>query len=184
MTRFLFPILSFISLVSFSQNPLWLRYPSISPNGKTISFNYKGDIYIVPVEGGNARAITTHKEHDFMSTWSADGKNIAFASNRYGNYDVFVMAAAGGAAMRLTHHSANDYPNSFDTNNNVLFSSTRLDSYLNSQFPSGSLNELYSINKDGELNQILTTPAERAQWNKTETKLLYQDRKGYENQWR
>lgn len=184
MTRFLFPILSFISLVSFSQNPLWLRYPSISPNGKTISFNYKGDIYIVPVEGGNARAITTHKDHDFMSTWSADGKNIAFASNRYGNYDVFVMAAAGGAAMRLTHHSANDYPNSFDTNNNVLFSSTRLDSYLNSQFPSGSLNELYSINKDGELNQILTTPAERAQWNKTETKLLYQDRKGYENQWR
>ena len=174
----------FSSALCFSQNPLWLRYPSISPDGATIAFNYKGDIYLVSSDGGEARPITTHKDHDFMSTWSADGKKIAFASNRYGNYDVFVMHSVGGVAQRLTYHSANDYPHSFDKDNNVLFSAARLDSYLNSQFPSRSLNELYSINSKGDLTQVLTTPAESAVWNKEKTKLLYQDRKGYENQWR
>ena len=173
-----------ISFVGISQTPLWMRYPSISPNGATIAFNYKGDIYLVSSDGGEARPITTHKDHDFMATWSADGKKIAFASNRYGNYDVFVMLAVGGKATRLTYHSANDYPYSYDTDNNVLFSASRLDSYLNSQFPSGSLNELYSVNRKGELSQVLTTPAESAVWNKDKTKLLYHDRKGYENKWR
>ena len=30
---------------TFSQTPLWMRYPAISPDGSTIAFNYKGDIY-------------------------------------------------------------------------------------------------------------------------------------------
>lgn len=173
-----------ISTAAFSQNPLWLRYPSISPDGNTIAFNYKGDIYLVASNGGGARAITTHKEHDFMPRWSNDGKNIAFASNRYGNYDIFEMPSIGGKANRLTFHSSNDYPHSYDKNTNVLFSSSRLDAHTNSQFPSGVLPELYSVNDKGDLNQVLTTPAQDVVWNKANTKLIYHDRKGYENEWR
>jgi Tol biopolymer transport system component len=29
------------------QTPLWMRYPAISPDGKTIVFSYKGDLYKV-----------------------------------------------------------------------------------------------------------------------------------------
>ncbi|MBL4624147.1 MAG: PD40 domain-containing protein [Flavobacteriales bacterium] len=184
MKSLLFIVSLFASLVSFSQGPLWMRYPSISPDGSTIAFNYKGDIYLVDAKGGKARAITTHTDHDFMPIWSNDGKQIAFASNRYGNYDIFVMPSGGAAATRLTYHSANDYPHSFDKEGNILFNAGRLDSYLNSQFPSGVLNELYSINETGNLRQVLTTPAESAVWNKDKSKLIYHDRKGYENQWR
>ena len=35
-----------------SQAPLWMRYPAISPDGKTVAFSYKGDIYTVPPVAG------------------------------------------------------------------------------------------------------------------------------------
>ena len=174
----------FIVVNTFGQAPLWMRYPAISPDGSQIAFNYKGDIYIVDTEGGKAQAITTHSAYDFMPTWSPDGKSIAFASNRYGNYDIFIMPSIGGNAKRLTHHSSDDYPNSIDGTGHIYFSSSRLDSYLNSQFPSGVLSELYSINENGDLSQVLTTPAENSVWNKDKTKLIYHDRVGYENAWR
>src|SRR3954466_4968042 len=81
-----------------SSEALWLRYPAISPDGRTIVFTYKGDLYKIPSSGGAASALTVHAAHDFMPVWSHDGKSIAFASDRYGNFDVFVIPAAGGAA--------------------------------------------------------------------------------------
>src|SRR5262245_30250542 len=69
----------------------WMRYPAISPDGRTIVFTYKGDLYKVASSGGAATALTTHTAHDFMPVWSHDGKQIAFASDRYGNFDVFVV---------------------------------------------------------------------------------------------
>src|SRR5215204_7520702 len=103
-----------LSIDGYAQNnPLWLRYPSISPDGKTIVFSYKGDLYKVASTGGDASPLTLHEAHDFMPVWSRDGKWIAFASDRYGNFDVYVMPAGGGEAKRLTYHSANDIPYDF-----------------------------------------------------------------------
>lgn len=49
----------------FADNdPLWMRYPAISPDGGTIAFTYKGDIYTVPATGGKATQLTTHQAHD------------------------------------------------------------------------------------------------------------------------
>jgi tricorn protease len=92
------------------QTPLWMRYPAISPDGKSIVFSYKGDLYKVNSSGGDAYPLTLHEAHDYMPVWSRDGKWVAFASDRYGNFDVYVMPAAGGEAKRLTFHSANDVP--------------------------------------------------------------------------
>lgn len=91
-------------------NVLWLRYPAISPDGATIAFGYKGDIYTVNAQGGKATALTIHEAHDQMPVWSHDGKSIAFFSNRAGNFDVYVMPAKGGTPTRVTYKSANDYP--------------------------------------------------------------------------
>jgi tricorn protease len=166
--------------------PLWLRYPAISPDGSTILFTYKGDIYKVAAEGGAAYPITLHNAHDFMPVWSHDGKHIAFASDRYGNYDVFIVPVEGGTAERLTYHSASDYPSDFTVDNKgVVFTSSRQDAALNQQFPSGVLPELYQVPAEGgRVSQVLTTAAELARYSKDGNTIVFHDRKGYENAFR
>lgn len=68
--------------------PLWMRYPAISPDGTTIAFTYCGDIFTVPVGGGRATQLTTNPAYDSRPVWSPDGKQIAFASDREGGFDV------------------------------------------------------------------------------------------------
>ena len=85
-----------------AEEPLWLRYPAISPAGDSIAFSYQGDVYRVDAAGGQAVPLTLDDGYDFMPVWSRDGSRIAFASDRHGNLDVFVMPAVGGRAARLT----------------------------------------------------------------------------------
>ncbi len=164
----------------------WMRYPSISPDGKEIAFTYKGDLYKVSSEGGQAVQLTFHEAHDYMPVWSKDGSQIAFASDRYGNFDVFIMASKGGQAKRLTYHSGNEYPYSFSANNQqILFGGLRQDDVAHRQYPTGSQPELYTVPiNGGRVGQLFTLPAELAQSNKDGSLILYQDKKGGENEWR
>lgn len=166
--------------------PKWARYPAISPDGKQIVFTYKGDLYRVAVQGGDAQQLTFHEAHDYMPVWSPDSKQIAFASDRYGNFDIYVMDAAGGEAKRLTYHSTQEYPYSFSPDGKqVLFGAARQDIAQHRQYPTGSQPELYQVPVNGgRVDQILTVPAEFAQWNKDGSKLLYHDKKGGENEFR
>ena len=174
-------------LTAGAQNtPSWLRYPSISPDGQTIVFTYKGDLYKVPASGGAAVSLTQHEAHDFMPVWSRDGKTVAFASDRYGNFDIYTIPSAGGEVQRLTYHSANEYPYDFSPDGKtVYFGGSRLDAVENRQFPTGSMPELYSVSLAGSrVQQVFTTPAEDVKWNSKGDVLLYHDKKGGENTWR
>lgn len=167
--------------------PLWLRYPAIAPDGKQIVFSHKGDIYRVPVNGGEAVPLTLHEAHDFMPVWSRDGKWIAFASDRYGNFDVYIMPATGGAATRLTYHSANDYPYDFTPDNrSVLFGTGRNDVYTSARFPQrGLFQKLYQVPVTGGRSVMyLSAGSEFARFNQKGDKLIFQDRKGYEDAFR
>ena len=163
-----------------------MRYPAISPDGKTIAFTFKGDIYRIPSAGGTATPLTSHTANDFMPVWSHDGKQIAFASDRYGNYDIYVINADGGEAKRLTFHSADEFPTSFSADDkSILFSSARQDAASNRQFPTAALPELYEVPAaGGRPTQVLTTPAENAKPSRNGQLLIYEDKKGQENQWR
>ena len=61
-------------LIVAQETPMWMRYPAISPDGKTIVFSYKGDLYKVAAAGGDAYPLTLHEAHDYMPVWSRDGK--------------------------------------------------------------------------------------------------------------
>lgn len=165
--------------------PLWLRYSTISPDGTRIAFSYKGDIYTVPVAGGRALQLTTHSAHDTRPVWSPDGKSIAFASNREGSFDVFMMPADGGAPTRLTTHSANEYPVAFRNTDSVLFTSSIMRDAADSDFPSGQFTQVYEVSTSGGRPTLFSSyPMEDISFNADRTKLLYHDKKGYEDPWR
>ncbi|NIM01682.1 MAG: peptidase S41 [Acidobacteria bacterium] len=164
----------------------WLRYPAISPDGETIVFSYRGDLWRVPSGGGTATPLTLHQAHDTRPIWSPDGETIAFASDRYGNFDVWTIPATGGEATRLTFHSSNDMPMSFAPGGkSVLFSSSRLDAIDCVQYPTGAQPELYEVALEGGMpDQVLTTPAMYAVFDDDRKRLVYSDEKGYEDEWR
>ncbi len=138
-----------------------MRYPAVSPDGQTILFSYKGDIYSVSARGGTAIPLTISESYEFSPVWSHDGRWIAFASDRYGNMDVFVMPATGREARRLTYYSEAEIPSSFTADDkDVLFSASRQDQVTNAQFPVSVMSELYSVPASGgRVSQVLPIPA-------------------------
>ena len=179
-------VLSSIIFTFGQSNPQWLRYPAISPDGQTLLFEYKGDIWSVPAAGGNAVPLTLSESYEFAPVWSHDGRSIAFASDRYGNFDVFVMPATGGEATRLTYHSTREVPSSFTADDKaVLFNAARQDAVTNVQFPMGGMVELYSVPvTGGRVSQVLTSPAMDATVSSNGDKIIFHDYKGYESDWR
>lgn len=166
------------------ENPLWMRYPSISPDGKTIAFCYKGDIFLVNSEGGKATQLTTHPAFDSHPVWSPDGKTIAFTSARDGGLNLYTVPVTGGTPTRLTFYSGSEIPETFTPDGKeILFRSNVMPDAEYGQFPSGGQVYKVSIN-GGRPEQVLTFDAFDICFNKKGDKIVYHDYKGYEDNWR
>ena len=113
-----------LSLAAVAQErPLWMRYCAISPDGQTIAFSYKGDLYTVPVTGGSAKQLTTNPAYDANPVWSPDGSKIAFLSDREnGALNLFIISRDGGLPSQITTSSHSKIPLAFSDNNHVIFS--------------------------------------------------------------
>ncbi|MBI4750895.1 MAG: PD40 domain-containing protein [Acidobacteria bacterium] len=120
------------------------RHPTLSPDGNTVAFSWRGDIWTVSTQGGTAFRLTAHPAYDSQPQWSPDGKWVAFASTRNGNTDVFVMSSQGGSPRQLTFYSGGDAPVGWTADSQaVLFTSVR--EYRNA----GNIPSLYRIALSG-----------------------------------
>ncbi len=165
-----------------AESPLWLRDVAVSPDGETVAFTYKGDIYTVPFAGGKATRLTTSQAFDGNPVWSPDGTQIAFASDREGSMDIFIVPATSGTPVRLTTNNAgNETPRAFLNGETVLFESSVAPSRTAAQGPF-----------QGQMYTVATTPGKRPQMflsmpmtavdiDPATGKILYQNRKGYED---
>ena len=172
--------------IANSQQPLWMRYNVISPQGDKIAFTYKGDIYVVDAEGGTARQLTTNSSYDFNPIWSNDGKFIAFASDRNANFDIYTVSVNGGVAKRVTTNSASEIPLAYSPDNCVIYYSANIQKDAdNVQFPTGWMRELYKVSADGgRSQQVAAVNVCSISFDNDGESFLYYDQKGGEDEWR
>jgi len=96
----------FLALSAHAQLPSYSE-PSLSPSGD-IAFVSGGDIWTVPLAGGDARLIVSNPANDARPVWSPDGRQLAFVSTRTGNGDIYVLDLASGATRRVTFDDGQD----------------------------------------------------------------------------
>lgn len=78
----------------------------ISPDGNRALFTARGDIYTVPREKGKIRNLTNSSgAHDRASTWSPDGKWVAFISDKSGKDEVYLVKPDGSDEAQLTNNA-------------------------------------------------------------------------------
>ena len=139
-----------------------LRFPTT--NGAQIVFDYAGQLYTVPKEGGIARPLTSGPGYDSFPRFSPDGTQIAFTGQYDGNTEVYTMPADGGTPKRLTTSatlSRDDISDRMGPNNlvmgwlntqpRVIFRS-RMDSF------NSFIGQLFTVGEDAELPQQIPVP--------------------------
>lgn len=83
--------------------------PAWSPKGDRIAFEWGGDIWVIPLTGGDATRLTEDGEQNILPSWSPDGGKIVFTSRRSGAPDLWIIPAAGGNAIQLTEDRELDW---------------------------------------------------------------------------
>ncbi len=171
-----------VSALGAAAAPLWLRNVAISPDGSTIAFTYKGNVFTVPSKGGDARQLTSGGSYNTSPVWSPDGSKIAFGSDREGSMDVFVVNSRGGVPKRLTTNSGGETPLAFKDNEHVLFAASVLPDRNAAQ--GGFNQQVYSVDLEGHRPEMVVSLTMPALSVNPDGRILYHDRKGVENVWR
>ena len=152
-----------------TDNDFYDTSPSWSPDGKRIAFisrrdgHFIGDggltyeIYVMDADGGNEQRLTNNRKSDTSPSWSPDGKQIIFASDRKGdgvNYEIYVMDADGGNEQRLTNNRVRDGAPSWSPDGErIVFVSNPDGKHENY--------EIYVMDNDGGNQQNLTNNPHR-----------------------
>jgi imidazolonepropionase-like amidohydrolase/Tol biopolymer transport system component len=79
----------------------WMNV-DISPDGETLVFDLLGDIYTLPIEGGEATALMTDIAWQMQPRFSPDGQHIAFTSDEDGGDNLWIMKADGSSGKAVS----------------------------------------------------------------------------------
>ena len=137
-----------------------LRFPAT--NGTDIAFTYAGDLYTVPVTGGEARRLTSHIGFEVFARYSPDGSTIAFTGEYDGNREVYVIPAKGGEPKRVTFTSTNSRDDLGDRMgpNNIVMGWTPDGKYIvyRNRIGDGFEGNLWKVSPDGSMPEEIPLP--------------------------
>ena len=74
----------------------------VSPDGKQIVFDLLGDLYLLPIEGGDAKALTHSIAWEMQARFSPDGKQLTYMSDAGGGDNIWVMNVDGTEAREVS----------------------------------------------------------------------------------
>lgn len=147
-------------LATKAQEARLLRFPST--NGNEIVFSYAGDLYKAPINGGEAKRLTSHIGYEMFPKFSPDGKTIAFTGQYDGNTEVYTVPSAGGEPLRVTYTATNardDIGDRMGPNNIVMgWTPDGKDIVYRNRIGSGFTGRLYLVNNEGGLSNGLPLP--------------------------
>src|SRR5579875_3193088 len=141
----------------------WLSL-DVSPDGKTIIFELLGDIYTLPVSGGNAKPLLTGMAMETQPRFSPDGKEIAFLSDRDGSENLWIANADGTKPRKLSDERRAEFASPCWTPDGQFVAVSKVASHLGA-------NELWMYHKDGggagmQMTKSRAKPdTPRDQWN-------------------
>ncbi len=86
----------------------WLSV-DVSPDGRQLVFDLLGDLYLLPMEGGPARRLTSGMAFDAQPRFSPDGRKVLFLSDRSGGDNLWTVDVASGDTTQITRGNGNTW---------------------------------------------------------------------------
>ena len=102
------PLITKRSLTFTTSEATWLSL-DLSPDGKNIVFELLGDLYTLPITGGEATRITSGQAYDMQPAFSPDGRKLVFISDRNGSENVWIANADGTKPRAITTTERESY---------------------------------------------------------------------------
>ncbi|NLJ39551.1 MAG: hypothetical protein GX432_12430 [Candidatus Atribacteria bacterium] len=143
--------------------------PSWSSDGKKVAYvlwYITGEIYLMNLDDQSTTRLTDNDFDDKNPAWSPDEKQIAFSTNRDGNYEIYLMDTKGNNLVRLTENEYDDgSPCWSPDGSKIAFTSQR-----------DGNNDIFTMNSDGSNYRNLTrSPADDSDpaWSPDGTKITF-----------
>jgi Tol biopolymer transport system component len=102
------PLITTRTLEFTTDEGTWISL-DISPDGRTIVFELLGDLYTLPIEGGEAARVTSGQAYDMQPRYSPDGTTLVFVSDRSGSENLWISDADGSDPRALTTSERESY---------------------------------------------------------------------------
>lgn len=102
------PLITTRSLDFTTDEGTWIA-PDLSPDGAMIVFELLGDLYTLPIAGGEATRITSGQGYDMQPRYSPDGTRLVFVSDRDGSENLWIANADGSDPRQLTDGERESY---------------------------------------------------------------------------
>lgn len=132
--------------------------PSISPDEKWIAFviqldDESSDLYIAKPDGSGEERLTRESGMDWDPSWSPDGKEIVYASDADGDWEIYVVNLESKDVVQLTDNKLYDgHPRWSPMGNRIVFDTER-----------GGDWEIFTMDSDGK-NVKAVTENSAADW--------------------
>ncbi len=81
----------------------------VSPDGRQLVFDLLGDLYLLPIEGGQARRLTSGMAYDAQPRFSPDGNKVLFISDRSGGDNLWTIEVADRDTVQITKGNSNTW---------------------------------------------------------------------------